>query len=81
MMTEGQKNYLKETVKKVIPRSTREAARNIYFTYKKSAGVKLRYGLHFAGDTLDLWIGKRDRLTPPQWMIYVGDGDFKTIGE
>lgn len=80
-MTDKRKKFLKEAAKKIIPHSKREAAIKLYFTCKKSAGVKLRYCRHFAGDTLDLWTGKRDRLTPPQWMIYVGDGDFKTIGE
>jgi len=80
-MNEGHKSFLKETVKKIIPGSKREAAKKIYYTCKKSASFKLQRSLRFVGDTLDLWTGKRDRLTPPQWMIYVGAGDFKAIGE
>lgn len=30
---------------------------------------------------LDLFSGRRDSLSPPRRMIFVGDGDFKKIGE
>jgi len=30
---------------------------------------------------MDLLLGRRDELTPPRRMIFVGNGDFKKIGE
>jgi SAM-dependent methyltransferase len=36
---------------------------------------------YLALDTLDLLLGKRDRLTPPRRMIFVGGGGFRRIGE
>lgn len=32
-------------------------------------------------DQLEIITGERDALTPPSRMIYIGDGDFKKIGE
>ena len=31
-------------------------------------------------DKFEVWTGKRDPLTPPRWLHYVGGGDFKAIG-
>jgi ubiquinone/menaquinone biosynthesis C-methylase UbiE len=36
---------------------------------------------HLLPDTWELLTGKRDTLTPPRWMNFVGDGDFKVIGQ
>lgn len=32
-------------------------------------------------DTLDLMSGKRDGLTPPRRLIFIGDGDFRKTGD
>ncbi len=45
----------------------------------KSIGRKIL--LFFTEDLPDLLLGRRDALTPPKRMIFVGDGDFKKIGE
>lgn len=36
---------------------------------------------YFAVDTIDLLLGRRDKLTPPRRMWFVGGGDFKKTGE
>jgi len=36
---------------------------------------------YFISDRLDLITGKRDPLTPPQRMIFVGPGDFVEMGK
>ena len=32
-------------------------------------------------DTVDLLLGRRDKLVPPRGSIFIGDGDFKRVGE
>lgn len=41
----------------------------------------MRAVYYFLMDTIDLLLGRRDKLTPPRKMIFIGDGDFKKIGE
>lgn len=36
---------------------------------------------YFLADVIDLVLGRRDELTPPRGKIFVGNGDFKKIGE
>lgn len=36
---------------------------------------------YFSTDTFDLLSGRRDTLMPPNRMIFVGDGNFREIGE
>jgi ubiquinone/menaquinone biosynthesis C-methylase UbiE/peptidoglycan hydrolase CwlO-like protein len=43
--------------------------------------LALRPFFYFAMDTVDLLLGRRDKLTPPRRMISIGEGDFKKIGE
>ncbi len=47
----------------------------------KPIGSIMRRVYYFPTDTIDLLLGRRDNLTPPRGMIFVGDGDFKKIGE
>ena len=41
----------------------------------------LRQIKYFFEDNIDAITGKRDKLTPPKRKIFVGDGDFRAIGE
>lgn len=36
---------------------------------------------YFSADIIDLLLGRRDDLTPPQKMFFFGEGDFKKIGK
>lgn len=36
---------------------------------------------YFAFDTLDTVLGRRDSMTPPRSMVFIGSGDFRKIGE
>lgn len=36
---------------------------------------------YFPLDTLDLLTGRRDKLIPPRGMLFVGGGNFKSVGE
>ena len=54
-------------IKEFMPSPIRPIVRRIYY---------------FSVDTIDLLLGRRDGLTPPERMIFVGAaGDFKKIGE
>ena len=41
----------------------------------------LREVYYFLIDTFDSALGRRDELTPPRRMVFVGDGNFRAIGE
>jgi SAM-dependent methyltransferase len=58
-----------ESLKRLVPPTLRPAARNLY---------------HSATDTLEVWTGRRDPLTPPRrmWELVTSpDLDFKAEGE
>jgi len=57
---------MKNLIKALIPRQLKPALRKIYF---------------FVPDTIDMLSGKRDEMTPPKSMIFIGDGNFKEIGD
>jgi len=57
---------MRNIIKQFIPKMIRPIMLRIYY---------------FAVDTIDLLLGRRDELIPPKRKIFVGDGDFKTIGE
>ena len=49
-----------------IPKPVRSVLRRIYY---------------FPQDVLDTLLGRRDPLTPPRGLMFVGDGDFRKTGE
>ena len=49
-----------------IPKPVRSVLRRIYY---------------FPQDVLDALLGRRDPLTPPRGLMFVGDGDFRKTGE
>ncbi len=57
---------MKNIIKQFIPKPIKPIMRRIYY---------------FLFDTIDLLLGRRDELTPPRKKIFVGDGNFKKIGE
>lgn len=57
---------MKSIVKQFIPKSTRLIMKRICY---------------FPMDTINLLLSRRDNLTPPKGMIFVGGGDFKKSGE
>ena len=57
---------MKSIIKQLIPKPIRLIMKKIYY---------------FPVDTIDLLLGRRDNLTPPKGMIFVGGGDFKKTGE
>ena len=71
---------MKNTLKRLIPRSLRKKARLGYYAGIKPLEAFMKKCFHFVPDTLGLWKGDRDPLTPPKWMNSSGDGDFKEIG-
>ncbi len=71
---------IKKIIKRMIPKPWRPKARELYYAWLKQLESMGKRCFHFFQDRIDLWSGKRDRLTPPQWMIFVGKGDFKVIG-
>lgn len=72
---------MKKVIKNLIPKPLKPAARKLYYTMIKPVVSILRRGFHFIPDKLELLSGKRDRLTPPVWLLFVGPGDFKAIGK
>lgn len=72
---------MKKMIKRIIPKSWKPKARKIYHLLIKPFVSILRRVFHFIPDRIELLLGKRDRLIPPKWMLYVGPGDFKAIGE
>lgn len=71
---------VKKIIKGLIPKPWRPKARELYYSLLKQLESAGKRCYHFFQDRINLWSGKRDRLTPPQWMIFVGGGDFKAIG-
>lgn len=69
-----------QTIKRMIPKPLRKKIRMIYPGATDFIMNFGRYGKYFLQDTLELATGKRDPLTPPKRMIFVGCGDFKAIG-
>jgi SAM-dependent methyltransferase len=68
-------------VKKLIPKPMKPPLIKLYQKLNfKSAAKKVRNSLYIIKDNIEVWRGKRDRLTPPERMIFVGLGDFKAIG-
>lgn len=57
---------MKSIIKQFIPKSTRLIIKRICY---------------FPMDTINLLLSRRDNLTPPKGMIFVGGGDFKKSGE
>lgn len=57
---------MRNIIKQFIPRPIRPIMRKIYY---------------FSVDTIDLLLGRRDKLTPPRRIIHGSRGDFKKIGE
>ena len=57
---------MKNIIKQFIPKPIKFIMKKLYY---------------FLTDTIDLLLGRRDNLTPPKGMIFIGDGDFKKIGE
>lgn len=55
-----------EKIKKYVPRS-----------FKKL----LRYSFLGLLDGFDFILGKRDSVIPPKRLIFIGDGDFRKVGE
>jgi ubiquinone/menaquinone biosynthesis C-methylase UbiE len=46
----------------------------------RAARHLLREGRYYVADNLEVICGKRDRLTPPKRLVFVGDDDFVKIG-
>ncbi len=72
---------MQKAIKRFIPTSWKPEARKLYYALFKPFVSILKRGFHFIPDKIELLTGKRSRLTPPKWMLFVGAGDFKAIGE
>ena len=66
---------MKEIIRQVIPKPIRKVLRWVYYSLR----INRLYLL--LADATDVLLGKRDELTPPRRMIFVGDGDFKAEGK
>ncbi|GAA4456754.1 class I SAM-dependent methyltransferase [Nibrella saemangeumensis] len=55
-----------QVVRPFVPASLRRIVKNLYISLE---------------DQTELWLGKRDALTPPRSKIFIGGGDFKAIGQ
>jgi len=64
----------------MIPRPLRIKIRRHYPGVVNGLNTFIKKSTHFLPDSIELLTGKRDPLTPPQWMNFVGTGDFKEIG-
>lgn len=69
-----------QTIKKVIPRPVRAKISRHYPGMVRSVKTVVERSCHFFPGTIELLTGKRDSLTPPRRLNFVGDGDFKEIG-
>jgi SAM-dependent methyltransferase len=69
-----------ETIKKVIPKQVRMRIRRAYPGTVEFLNNLGRGSKYFFQDTMELATGKRDPLTPPKRMIFVGNGDFRGTG-
>ena len=58
----------------------RPKMRKIYHVVKKLVYHVIEESGYYFFDNIELVMGKRDALTPPRRLVYVGDGDFKGIG-
>jgi ubiquinone/menaquinone biosynthesis C-methylase UbiE len=72
---------IKERIKNLIPGPLRPFVRKCYHYTPKVISRPIKNFAYFLSDNIDLWRGERDPLTPPKRMIFVGDGDFKAIGQ
>jgi hypothetical protein len=57
-------------IKQFIPRPIKKVLKTIFLPI-----------IYFFEDFIDVIRGRKDELTPPQRMIFVGDGDFRAIGK
>lgn len=55
--------------------------RNLYYALSPSMRLVARRVWYFPSDCWDSVAGKRDGMTPPKGMIYVGSGDFTEQGK
>jgi ubiquinone/menaquinone biosynthesis C-methylase UbiE len=56
------------------------AKRKIYYSVPPSWRYVIRRIYYFPVDLWELITGKRDKLTPPKGLIFIGAGDFRKIG-
>ncbi len=56
-------------------------ARKIYYRLTPKQRFWARRLMYLPIDIYEKWTGKRDAITPPKGMIFIGPGDFKEIGE
>jgi SAM-dependent methyltransferase len=68
-------------IKKMIPKPIRSRIKQHYPLVTHSIQNIIGWFRHVIPDTFEVIIGKRDSLTPPHWMNFVGPGDFKEIGK
>lgn len=68
------------TIKKVIPKTVKAKIRRAYPVVVKLENTINEWRRFFISDTIELMTGKRDPLTPPRRLFFVGNGDFKEIG-
>jgi SAM-dependent methyltransferase len=68
-------------IKKMIPKPIRTRIRHHYPLVHNSIQTFFEWISHIIPDTFDVIMGKRDSLTPPKWMNFVGSGDFAEIGK
>jgi len=55
--------------------------RKLYYLFSPKLRLLLRRVYYLPIDIIDTFIGKRDQLTPPRGLIYVGQSDYKKTGE
>lgn len=63
-----------QTLARWLPVSIKLGLQRFYYS-------RLRVVLYYPIDTLELLLGRRDRLVPPRGRIFVGKGDFERIGQ
>lgn len=56
-------------------------ARKLFYLLSPQMRLLVRRLVYFPVDVLDKITGKRDAITPPKGMIFIGPGNFKKIGE
>lgn len=54
---------------------------NIQVALLERIKVKVYKGYYSVMDSLELILGRRDPLTPPNRLIYIGPGNFKQLGD
>lgn len=55
--------------------------RKLYYLLSPNCRLLIRRLYYFPADFIDTILGKRDYLTPPRGLVFVGYGDFKKAGE